>query len=98
MARRVRLGHALHGREIEETQPFGRLDRPFRSLRREHLGQVEQRARVGAQSPRRSRGAVAEDRAVAEREHGRNPPPVNADGEMAHGVDTAVQPVQRTPS
>jgi hypothetical protein len=142
VARRMRLDDALHSREIEETQPFRRLDRPFRGLRREHLGQVEQRARgrrqreavvgghlkrldrhpmhtkagartapgvgtdrdveararIGTQAPRPSRGAVAEDRAVAEREHGGDPPPVNADGEMAHDVDPAVQLVQRTPS
>jgi hypothetical protein len=41
---------------------------------------------------------VAEHRTVADREHGGDPSPVDTDGEMADGVDPAVQPVQRATS
>jgi hypothetical protein len=142
VSRRMSIDHTLDRDEVEEPQPLRRLDRPFHGMGREHLGQVEQRARrrrqreavvrrrlerldrhpvhaepraraapglradrdleararIGAHSPRRTRRAVAEHRTVADREHGGDPSPVDTDGEMADGVDPAVQPVQRATS
>ena len=80
------IGHAMEAHAGVAAVPARAPDRD-----------VHRPAPDGQEVPRRGGVAMAEDGVRPGRQHGSPPPPARGQGEMAHGVDAAVEPVKRPP-